>query len=92
MDNLTVIMFWLTVLGIVCWPACFVWMHKLSERQESLLKEIQQQGKRIEDLSKTEHDLIKEVHPQVSQIKEELDEVAQTVTERSNAKKEERAR
>lgn len=80
------IIFWLTVVGTVCWPICFLWMHQLSSRQHALLKEIQEQGKRIEELSKVEHDLIREVHPQVNQIKEELDEVADTVKETSNPK------
>ena len=86
------IMFWLTVAGTICWPICFIWMRSLSSRQQSLLEEIQEQGKRIEKLSRIEHDLIKEVHPQVSQIKEELDEVAQTIVEGSDSKSQPEAR
>jgi len=74
-------MFWLSVIGTVCWPICFLWMRRLSSRQNALLTEIQEQGKRIEKLSKVEHDLIREVHPQVGQIKEELDAVANTMKE-----------
>jgi hypothetical protein len=71
----------MTVVGTLCWPICFLWMHRLSSRQNALLNEIQQQAKRIEKLSQAEHDLIREVHPQVSEIKEELHEVAHTVKE-----------
>ena len=80
-----VVLFWMTVAGTVCWPICFLWMHRLSSRQNALLKEIREQAKRIEGLSKSEHDLIREVHPQVGQIKEELDEVASTVREGSRS-------
>jgi hypothetical protein len=69
----------MTVFDTICWPVCFFIMHRLSVRQNFLLKQLQEQGKRIEQLSKIEHDLIREVHPQVSQIKEELDEVAGNV-------------
>jgi hypothetical protein len=75
------LMFWMAALGTACWPICFLWMHRISKRQNALLERIQDQGKRIEELSQAEHDLIKEVHPQVSEIKEQLDEVAENVTE-----------
>jgi hypothetical protein len=78
MDRNT-ILFWMTVVGTLCWPICFLWMRQLSLRQHTLLTEIQEQAKRIEELSRAEHDLIREVHPQVSEIKEELDAVADTV-------------
>jgi hypothetical protein len=54
-------------------------MHLLSRRQNSLLKEIREQGKRIEQFSRVEHDLIREVHPQVNQIKEGVETVVDTV-------------
>jgi hypothetical protein len=69
----------MTVFDTICWPVCFLLMHRLSVRQNSLLKQLQEQGKRIEQLSRIEHDLIREVHPQVSQIKQELEEVAGSV-------------
>lgn len=73
--DLALIAFWLTVLGTACWGVCFVWMHRLSRKQESLLHELRDQGRRIEHLSKIEHDLIREVHPQVSEIKDSIDAV-----------------
>jgi hypothetical protein len=54
-------------------------MHLISRRQNRLLKEIREQGKRIEQFSRVEHDLIREVHPQVTQIKEGVKAVADTV-------------
>jgi len=45
-------------------------MYRISNKQNMLLDQLREQGKRIERLSKIEHDLIKEVHPQVAEIKE----------------------
>jgi hypothetical protein len=73
------ITFWLTIAGGVCWAICFWWMHRISCRQDAVLKELRDQTKRIERFSKIEHDLIKEVHPQVSEIRDELHDVATTV-------------
>jgi hypothetical protein len=70
----------LTWLGTMCWIVCFWWMHRISSRQDALLKELHQMTARIEQLSKTEHDLIREVHPQVSEIKEHVEHVAEKVT------------
>ena len=78
------LMFWMTIFGTVCWPVCFLLMHRLSVRQNALLQELQEQGKRIEQLSQAEHDLIREVHPQVNEIKQELEEVADTVKSDAN--------
>jgi hypothetical protein len=78
------IAFWLTLLGTVCWGVCFWWMHLISTKQNSLLDQLREQGKRIEKLSKIEHDLIKEVHPQVGEIKEGMDEVLAVVKENSD--------
>jgi hypothetical protein len=75
------ITFWMTAIGTACWGVCFFWMHRISSRQDLLLRQIQEQAKRIEEISRIEHDLIKEVHPQVGEIKEQLHEVAETVTE-----------
>jgi hypothetical protein len=84
MDHASLI-FWLTVADTLCWPICFVWMHRLSSRQNNLLREIREQGKRIEKLSRSEHDLIREVHPRVSEIKETLETVSQAVTSESSS-------
>jgi hypothetical protein len=78
MDS-ALIAFWLTILGAACWPVCFLWMHHISSRQESLLKELREQGQRIEELSRIEHDLIREVHPQVGEIRDNIEAVAQDI-------------
>ena len=69
------IAFWMTLVGTVCWGVCFWWMHRISTTQNYLLKQLGEQGKRIEKLSKIEHDLIKEVQPQVNEIKEGVEEM-----------------
>jgi len=71
--DLALIAFWLTVIGTLCWGVCFCWMHLISSRQDGMLHELREQGRRIEELSKAEHDLIKEVHPQISEIKEAVE-------------------
>ena len=71
--------FWLTVFGTGCWGVCFWWMHRISQRQDKMLDDLQTQAKRIEEFSRAEHDLIKEVHPNVSEIKERVAEVAEAV-------------
>ena len=75
--------FWLTVLGTFCWGVCFWWMHRLSTKQNILLAQLREQGKRIEKLSRIEHDLIKEVHPQVNEIKEGMEAMIAVVKENS---------
>ena len=77
--NLALIAFWLTTLGTVCWAVCFWWMHRISSRQETLLHELREQGRRIEELSREEHQLIREVHPQVGEIRQSLEAVAEDV-------------
>src|SRR5256885_363813 len=47
--------------GTLCWGVCFWWMHRLSSRQEMMLKELHDVTARIEKLSKAEHDLIRDV-------------------------------
>ncbi len=74
-------LFWINCVGIACWPVCFWWMHRISSRQDNLLKQLHEQSKRIEQLSKAEHDLIKEVHPKVGEIHEDLQDVAAAVKE-----------
>jgi divalent metal cation (Fe/Co/Zn/Cd) transporter len=67
-------------LGTACWAVCFWWMHRLSSRQEMMLKELHDVTKRIEKLSKAEHDMIREVHPKVDEIKESVKDVSQAVS------------
>ncbi len=75
--------FWMTLTGTVCWGVCFWWMCRLSIKQNYLLDQLREQGKRIEKLSRVEHDLIKEVHPQVNEIKEGMEEMIAVVKENS---------
>ena len=70
------------VIGTGCWVVCFVWMHRISTRQDNVLKELHEMAQRIERFSKAEHELIREVHPQVSEIKESVEAVARTVEAR----------
>ena len=58
-------------------------MRRLSIKQNFLLDQLRDQGKRIEKLSRIEHDLIKEVHPQVNEIKEGMEEMIAVVKENS---------
>ncbi len=74
----------LTWIGIACWCVCFWWMHRISSRQSSLLKELHEVTKRIERLSEAEHELISEVHPQVGQIKEQVETVKEAVSPEKN--------
>jgi hypothetical protein len=71
----------LTWIGMLCWGVCFWWMHRISSRQDAMLKELHAVTKRIEQISKAEHDLIQEVHPQVNEIKEQIDSVAERVSD-----------
>jgi hypothetical protein len=80
--------FWLTSVGTGCWIICFWWMHRISSRQDALLKTLHEQSKRIEDLSRVEHDLIQEVHPQVGEIKENMEEVAAAMKKNSSSPRE----
>jgi uncharacterized protein YdeI (YjbR/CyaY-like superfamily) len=82
MDKLA---FWMTLVGTGCWGVCFIWMYRISAKQNSLLERITEQGKRIERFSKIEHDLIKEVHPQVGEIKEGMDEMIAAVKENTES-------
>jgi hypothetical protein len=55
-------------------------MHRISARQDTMLKELHGMTARIEKLSQVEHDLIRDVHPQVGEIKEEIENVAEAVS------------
>jgi len=77
----------LTWIGIGCWLVCFWWMHRISSRQNAMLKELHDVTQRIEQLSKAEHDLIREVHPQVSEIKAHVENVAEAVSPETSSRK-----
>jgi hypothetical protein len=83
--TLNTLCFWMTLAGTACWVVCFVWMYRISEKQNNLLDRLTEQGRRIEKLSKIEHDLIKEVHPQVSEIKEGMEEMIAAVKENTES-------
>jgi len=71
----------MTIAGTLCWCICFWWMGRISAKQNRLMDQLREQGRRIEKLSKVEHDLIREVHPQVGEIKESMEEVIAVVKE-----------
>ena len=77
----------LTWVGMGCWIVCFWWMHRLSARQEAMLKDLHEITGRIERLSEAEHELIKEVHPTVSEIKERVENVQDAVGSEGGASK-----
>jgi uncharacterized protein YdeI (YjbR/CyaY-like superfamily) len=83
--NVNSLNFWISLAGLLCWIWCFWWMYRISADQNRMLKELKDQGQRIERLSKIEHDLIKQVHPQVSEIKEGMEEVIAAVKENTEA-------
>lgn len=70
----------LSCIGTFCWILCFWWMHRISSRQDAVLKELHEMTTRIERLSQSEHDLISDVHPQVSEIKEQVENVREVVS------------
>ena len=74
------IVFLLSWVGIGCWCVCFWWMHRISSRQDAVLKELHEMTARIENLSQSEHELIREVHPQVNEIKEHVENVRDAVS------------
>ena len=70
----------LTWLGIGCWIVCFWWMHRISSRQDAMLKELHEMTRRIERISQAEHELIRDVHPQVGEIKQHVETVKEAVS------------
>ena len=74
----------LTWVGTACWVICFWWMHRISSRQDALLKELHDMAKRIERLAKAEHDLIRDVHPKVGEIKEHVETVKEAISPEKN--------
>jgi hypothetical protein len=67
-----------TLLDIGCWAVCFWWMHRISDRQNTMLEQLQQQARTIEELSKEEHEILKELHPTVQKIEEGIDQVQES--------------
>jgi hypothetical protein len=80
MENFEAMALVLGCIGTVCWAVCFWWMHRISSRQDAMLKELREMTTRIAKLSQAEHDLIREVHPQVSEIKEHVQDVREVVS------------
>jgi hypothetical protein len=80
-------MFALTWIGLGCWGVCFWWVHRISARQDAMLKELHEMTMRIERLSQAEHDLIRDVHPKVHEIKEHVENVAEAVSLQNSAAK-----
>ena len=78
--NLATIAYFLTWIGTACWVVCFWWMHRISARQETMLRDLHEVTQRIEKLSQAEHDLIREVHPKVEEIKESVKDVSDAVS------------
>jgi hypothetical protein len=60
-------------------------MHRISARQDAMLKELHDMTTRIERLSQAEHDLIRDVHPKVQEIKEHMENVAEAVSPQNSA-------
>ena len=68
-------------LDLGCWCVCFWWMHRISKRQDAVLKQLQEQARRIERVSKEEHEILTELRPSVQKIEKDLDDVSEKVTE-----------
>ncbi len=84
-ENIEVAGLLLGVIGTICWVFCFWWMHRISGRQDTTLKELHEVASRIEALSTEEHELIREVHPAVTKIKESVQDVAVAVSAEDSA-------
>ena len=67
-----------TLLDIGCWAVCFWWMHRISQRQDIVLNELQQQAHSIEELSREEREILKQLHPTVQKIDENVDQVKES--------------
>ena len=62
-----------------CWVVCFWWMHRISSRQNAVLEQLHEQGKRIEKVSTEEHEIMKELHPKVEKIEKTVGKVNESV-------------
>jgi hypothetical protein len=79
---ITLILGW---AGMACWLVCFWWMRRISSRQDSMLKELNEVAQRIEKFSQAEHEIIKQVHPAVADIKERVQDVHGAVVPNSDS-------
>ena len=75
--GLTLVNF-VTFIDIGCWAVCFWWMHRISQRQDAMLKELHGQAQSIEGLSRKEHKILKELHPTVQKIEKSVDQVKES--------------
>jgi hypothetical protein len=55
-------------------------MHRISSRQDAMLKELHEMTQRVEHLSEAGHNLMRDVHPQVGAIKEQVETVKEAVS------------
>ena len=78
------VIFVLTWVGLGCWCVCFWWMHRISSRQDAMLKELHEMTQRIQQVSEEGQDLMRDVHPQVSEIKEHVETVKEAVSSEKN--------
>jgi hypothetical protein len=53
-------------------------MHRISQRQNIMLEELQEQAHSIEELSREEREILKELHPTVQKIEEDVDQVKES--------------
>ena len=77
-------LFILNWIGLGCWCVCFWWMHRISSRQESMLKELHEMTERVEKFSKEGQELMRDVHPQVGEIKEHVESVKEAISPEKN--------
>jgi hypothetical protein len=75
--GLTLVNF-VTFIDLGCWAVCFWWMHRISQRQDAMLKELHGQAQSIEGLSRKEHKILKELHPTVQKIEKSVDQVKES--------------
>ena len=70
---------WITILNFGCWIVCYVWMHRISSRQNAVLDQLSLQAQRIEEISRQEHAILSEVHPNVEAIQKDVGKVSEKV-------------
>jgi hypothetical protein len=64
---------WLALFSAACWPVCFWWMHRISQRQNAVLKSLERETKSVRKLAKEEQEVIQEIEPRVKEIAEKVD-------------------
>ena len=85
LQNTGLILAW---VGMGCWLVCFWWMHRISVKQETMLKELHDMTARIQEVSEREHEMLREVHPAVDHIKESVENVEAAIGEGGKAPRE----